>query len=262
MLSYQHGYHAGNRADVFKHAVLYSVLQVARQATHDWLYLETHAAAGVYDLTSADARKTKEAAAGIIPLLESASPPEALQPWLDHVRTQTIDAYPGSPALARHCLRDKDRMVFFERHPAEFEKLGKAIAGDDRARAIKEDGYHGALTLQPRRNERLFVFLDPSYETDRDMDALANWLPRAMKRWPRAVFLVWMPLFADEREMEFGQFVSSLDFGFVAGAHWRTEKQQPKESALVGSAMIGLRTSPAMARPAYAIAEALDALWA
>jgi 23S rRNA (adenine2030-N6)-methyltransferase len=105
----------------------------------------------------------------------------------------------------------------------------------------------------------MLVFLDPSYETERDMDALANWLPRAMKRWPRATFLVWLPLFRDERELEFGQYVASLDYGFVAGTRWT--EFSTKDSALEGSAMIGLRTSPPMARPAYAIAEALEALW-
>ncbi|WP_158085771.1 23S rRNA (adenine(2030)-N(6))-methyltransferase RlmJ [Henriciella aquimarina] len=245
---------------MFKHAVLFSILQIAAQARHPWLYIETHAAAGTYDLTDNQARKTGEAEEGVGRLLDMKSPPEALQPWLDYVRGRTIRNYPGSPALARQCLRDQDRMIFFEKHPAEYEKLSKSLSGDMRTRALKEDGYKGALTLQPRSKERLLAFLDPSYETERDMEALAEWLPRAMKRWPKAAFLIWLPLFKDEREQEFGQFLSSLDFGFVAGAHWRPDSD--KDTALAGSAMIGLRTTPAMARPAYAIAEALDALWA
>ena len=259
MLSYQHGFHAGNRADVFKHAVLFSILRIAAEAKHPWLYLETHAAAGTYDLTSADARKTAEADEGVSRLLGMATPPAPLAPWLDMVRERSISSYPGSPALAGHCLRQQDRMIFFERHPTEYQKLSAAIAGDERMRAMKEDGYKGALTLQPRSKERLMAFLDPSYETERDMEALADWLPRAMKRWPKAMFLVWMPLFKDEREQEFGQFLSSLDFGFVAATHWRPDSD--KDTALTGSAMIGLRTTPAMARPAYAIGEALDTVW-
>lgn len=259
MLSYQHGFHAGNRADVFKHSVLYSILTLASRASHPWLYIETHSAAGTYDLTGTQSRKTAEADDGIGRLLDMKTPPEALQPWLDLVRSRTVKNYPGSPALARHCLREEDRMVFFEKHPAEYEKLIQSLSGDARTRALKEDGYKGALTLQPRSRERLIVFLDPSYETERDMDALAEWMPRALKRWPKAMFLVWLPLFKDERELEFGQFLSSLDFGFVAAAHWAPDSD--KDTALTGSAMIGLRTTPAMARPAYAIGETLDALW-
>jgi 23S rRNA (adenine2030-N6)-methyltransferase len=261
LLSYQHGYHAGNRADVFKHAVLFSILQIARQAPHDWLYMETHAAAGVYDLNDNRARKTGEAEEGVLRLLKAPPTPPCppLQDWLDFVGERGTGRYAGSPHIALHALGDKDRMIFFEKHPGEYEKLSTAVAGDKRARALKEDGYNGALKLQPRRGERLMVFLDPSYETDRDMDALANWLPRAMKRWPKAAFLVWMPLFVDERELEFGQFVSSLDYGFVAGTRWADH--DGSDSALEGSAMIGLRTTPAMARPAYEIAEGLDGLW-
>lgn len=259
MLSYQHGFHAGNRADVFKHSVLFSALNIAAQATHPWLYIETHSAAGTYDLTGSQSRKTAEADDGIGQMLDMKPPPEPLVPWVDYVRGRTVRNYPGSPALARHCLRDQDRMIFFEKHPAEFEKLTNAISGDARARAIKDDGYKGALALQPRSKERLIVFLDPSYETDRDMEALADWMPRALHRWPKAMFLVWMPLFKDERELEFGQFLASLDYGFVAGTHWPADSD--KDTALTGSAMIGLRTSPAMARPAYAIGEALDKLW-
>jgi len=259
LLSYQHGFHAGNRADVFKHAVLYSVLEIAARADHPWLYIETHSAAGIYDLTDSQARKTAEADQGVGRLLDLKPSPEPLQPWLEYVRSRTVKNYPGSPALARHCLREQDRMVFFEKHPSEFEKLSRSLSGDTRTRALKEDGYKGALTLQPRSKERLMVFLDPSYETDRDMEALADWMPRAMKRWPKAMFLVWMPLFKDERELEFGQFLSSLDFGFVAATHWPADND--KDTALTGSAMIGLRTSPAMARPAYAIGEALDKVW-
>ena len=259
MLSYQHGFHAGNKADVFKHAVLFSALEVAARASHPWLYVETHSAAGNYDLTDAQSRKTGEADDGVGRLLDMKAPPEPLKPWLDYVRGRTVRNYPGSPALARNSLRDQDRMIFFEKHPAEYEKLVRSLSGDQRTRAIKEDGYKGALTLQPRSKEKLLAFLDPSYETERDMEALAEWMPRALKRWPKATFLIWLPLFKDERELEFGQFLSSLDFGFVAGARWHPDSD--KDTALTGSAMIGLRTTPAMARPAYAIGEALDKLW-
>ena len=243
---------------MFKHAVLYSILQVAARSSRNWFYIETHAAAGCYDLSGEQARKTGEADDGVIPLLKDGPALEPLSEWLGFVGKQTLKAYPGSPMIARHCLREQDRMVFFEQHPAEYKKLQVNLGDDKRCRAIKADGYVDALRLQPRRNESLMVFLDPSYETERDMDALANWLPRAMKRWPNAMFLVWMPLFADERELEFGQFVASLDYGFVAGTRWPPENSG---SALEGSAMIGLRTPPAMARPAYAISEALDEVW-
>ncbi|MEM8616050.1 MAG: 23S rRNA (adenine(2030)-N(6))-methyltransferase RlmJ [Pseudomonadota bacterium] len=259
MLSYQHGYHAGNKADVLKHAVLHGVLQAEAADPSPLLYVETHAARGFYTLTGEQAKKTGEAAKGVLAMPKSVRAPRALQPWLTHVQKAGPGAYPGSPALATQLLPDQTRFVFFEKHPAEHKALAKALGKETRALIRKEDGYHGALRLQPRRGERMLLMLDPSYETDADMDALANWVPRALRKWPKAKVLIWLPLFADGREEEFGAFLSELDDGFVAGSRWARESDDP--SALEGSAMIGLRIGGSAAKRAFAISAALDQFW-
>lgn len=259
MLSYQHGYHAGNRADVLKHAVLHAVLQAEAKDNSPLLYVETHAARGLYDLTGDQSRKTGEARDGVLAMPKSDKAAKALQPWLAHVQKAGPKAYPGSPALAVQTLHEKARFAFFEKHPAEHKALVKALGDEDRAQIKKEDGYNGALRLQPRSRERMLVVLDPSYETDADMDALANWIPRAMRRWPKARFLIWLPLFADGREDEFGAYLSELDEGFVAGSRWDRSSDDP--SSLEGSAMIGLRIGGSGAKRAFAIAAELDKLW-
>ncbi|WOR13676.1 23S rRNA (adenine(2030)-N(6))-methyltransferase RlmJ [Hyphomonas sp. FCG-A18] len=260
MLSYQHGYHAGNRADVLKHAVLHAVLEEEAKAGKPLLYVETHSARGFYDLTGDKARKTGEADLGVLAMPKADKAARALQPWLRHVQGKGPKSYPGSPALAVQLLGPSARIALFEKHPAEHAALAKALAKEPRALIRKEDGYRGALRLQPRRGEEMLVMLDPSYETEADMDALANWVPRAMMKWPKARFLIWLPLFADGREEEFGAFLSELDEGFVAGSRWARRSQDP--SALEGSAMIGLRISGPAAKRAFAIAAELDKLWA
>lgn len=259
MLSYQHGYHAGNQADVLKHAILHGVLTSEAEANRQLLYVETHAARGFYDLGGIQSKKTGEAERGVLAMPKAKQAASALQPWLQHVQGKGPAFYPGSPALASQILGDKARMVLFELHPTEYKSLTQALQGDKRVQIRKEDGYRGALRLQPRRGENMMLMLDPSYETDADMDALANWVPRAMRKWPKAQFLIWLPLFADGREEEFGEFLSSLDEGFVAGSRWSRESEDP--SALEGSAMIGLRIGGAGARKAFAIAAELDKLW-
>ncbi len=259
MLSYQHGYHAGNKADVLKHAILHAVLESEAEHGHNLLYVETHAARGFYDLTSGQSEKTKEAASGVLAMPKASKAPSALQPWLGHAQSKGPRAYPGSPALATQLLGDKARFALFELHPAEHKALSQALHKDTRVQIRKEDGYRGALRLQPRRGEDMLVMLDPSYETDADMDALANWVPRAMRKWPKARFLIWLPLFADGREEEFGAFLSELDEGFVAGSRWARQSDDP--SALEGSAMIGLRIGGSAARKSFAIAAELDKLW-
>ncbi len=244
---------------MLKHAVLHGVLQAEASDPAPLFYVETHAGRGLYDLTGKQASKTGEAALGVLAMPRDKQAPRALQPWLTHVQTSGPKAYPGSPALAVHILHDQARFAFFEKHPGEYQALMQALGDEDRAQIKQQDGYSSALRLQPRRGERMLVMLDPSYETTADMDALANWVPRAMHRWPTARFLIWLPLFADGREDEFGAYLSELAEGFVAGSRWDRSPADP--SALAGSAMIGLRLGGAGAKRAFAIAAELDRLW-
>lgn len=244
---------------MLKHAVLHAVLHTEAETPHPLLYVETHAARGYYDLTSEQSLKTGEAESGILGMPKASKAAAALQPWLGHVQSKGKTSYPGSPALATQILGDQTRFALFELHPTEHKMLSQALHKDKRVQIRKEDGYRGALRLQPRRGEDMLVMLDPSYETDADMDALANWVPRAMRKWPKAKFLIWLPLFADGREEEFGAYLSELDEGFVAGARWAKQSEDP--SALEGTAMIGLRIGGGAARKSFAIAAELDKLW-
>ncbi len=259
MLSYQHGFHAGNRADVLKHAVLDAILRAAAADPRPLLYVETHSGRGRYDLMGAQARKKAEADAGVIALMQSKAP-RPLRPWLDAVTSRGTADYPGSPALAQALLPASARMIFFEKHPAEHAALAANLAGESRALVRHADGYAGALKLAPRGGERILVFVDPSYETSRDIDALALWTPKALKRWPGGMVVLWLPLFRDGREAEFGQYLNGLDDCLVAGARWPVEPED--ESALEGSAIVAFRAPEAAHAPSLTIASALQSWWA
>ncbi|MEM9738845.1 MAG: 23S rRNA (adenine(2030)-N(6))-methyltransferase RlmJ [Pseudomonadota bacterium] len=259
MLSYQHGFHAGNRADVLKHAVLDLVLRDIAAGGSPVLHVETHAGRGVYDLTGPQSRKTGEADEGVLDLFRTDTPPETVTNWLDLMRQRGKRGYPGSPCLAAMRLGDQGRFVLFEKHPTEYEALSKAFEKDPRVQIKKSDGYAGALKLQPRRGESLIVFSDPSYETLADMEALADWTPRALARWPKAIIAVWLPLFKDEREADFGAFLTGLETGIVAGARWPAPGN--KDTALSGSALIAYRVPPRVRRAAGAMADDLTRYW-
>lgn len=259
MLSYQHGFHAGNRADVLKHAVLDVILRDLAKSNDPLLHVETHSGRAVYDLTGTQSRKTGEADDGVLELFRSGAPPAEITDWLDLMRQRGKRDYPGSPMLAALRLGETARFILFEKHPAEYQALAEAFETDDRVLVRKADGYSGALKLQPRRGERMLVVSDPSYETMADMEALADWTPRALTRWPNAIIAVWLPLFKDEREAEFGAFLSSLEKGIVVGARWPAPED--KDTALAGSALIAFRVSKAVSREASAVADALNNLW-
>src|SRR3546814_10130238 len=48
-MNYQHRFHAGNHADVLKHAVLLELLTALSAKPNPWFVLDTHAGAGSYD---------------------------------------------------------------------------------------------------------------------------------------------------------------------------------------------------------------------
>lgn len=260
MLSYQHGFHAGNRADVLKHAVLHAILSAVAQEYPDCLYVETHSGRGRYDLKGPQAKKGGEAETGVLALLDEAAP-KPVKPWLKLVRQSGTMNYPGSPALAQSLLPSSARMVFFEKHPTEHQELVKALGDDNRIQVRHADGYAGALKLAPRSGETMVCFVDPSYETSRDIDALALWTPRALKRWPKGILILWLPLFRDGREAEFGDYLTTLEENsFVAGARWPIDPLE--EGSLEGSAIVAYRAPATSRNAALSIASALQSWWA
>ena len=106
----------------------------------------------------------------------------------------------------------------------------------------------------------MVVLVDPSYETTRDMDALAEWAPRALRRWPHAIMLIWLPLFRDEREQDFGAYLSELEAGTIAGARWPIDPYS--ESSLSGTAMVAYRISESNGQKITRIATSLQSYWA
>ncbi|MAI89619.1 23S rRNA (adenine(2030)-N(6))-methyltransferase RlmJ [Ponticaulis sp.] len=264
MLSYQHIYHAGNRADVLKHAVLCAVLSNLARQKKPVFYVETHAARGMYDLDSKEAVKGAEYPDGIGRVLDLKNPPALFQPYLSEIQRLNPDGklkfYPGSPALAAHYLRPNDRMAFFELHPKEHAALQDNFGNDSRIQIRKADGYRGALSLAPRSKEQMVVLIDPSYETLADLEALIEWVPKALRRWPNAILMIWMPLFKDGREDEFGAYLADLEAGGIAGARWPEDPDS--NSALAGTAMISYRIAPELIAQSAEIAEICENLWA
>lgn len=259
MLSYQHGFHAGNRADVLKHAVLDTLLREVSAGPRPLFYVETHSGRGRYDLTNAQARKRGESDDGVLALMNGKAP-KPVSDWMQLINARGKKDYPGSPAIAQARLPKSARMVLFELHPQENVALAEAMKGDDRIRIQKADGYSGALRLAPRAGEQMVVLVDPSYETHRDIEALALWTPKALKRWPGAMLVLWMPLFRDGREAEFGEYLATLGDPLIVGARWPVATGT--ESSIEGSAMVAYGAPAQAYAKCKAIASSLEALWA
>ena len=157
MLSYRHAYHAGNYADVLKHVLLSRILIYLTQKPKPLYYLETHAGRGLYNLKGFEASKTGESARGIA-LLHDAVTPDELQPYLSCVRSVChagkLNAYPGSPWLAKTLLRPADRLHLCELHPRDFIALEANFAHIPEVKCFEEDGYTKGLALLPPQEKR------------------------------------------------------------------------------------------------------------
>lgn len=201
MLSYRHAFHAGNFADVFKHALLCLTLDYLKEKDKPFCYLETHAGAGRYDLSSAPSQKNREYVGGIQRLWDSRDIPSSLVPYLNIVAAinggsppAPLRHYPGSPQLARQMLREHDRMVLCELHSSEYPLLKQEFAGDKQVAVHHQDGYVGLKAHLPPKERRGLVLIDPAFELRDETVRATQGLALAHQRWSTGIFALWYPI--------------------------------------------------------------------
>lgn len=200
-MNYRHAFHAGNGADVMKHAALARVLTHLARKDTPFRVIDTHAGAGTYDLGGANAQKTGEAEAGIERVLAADLPPAAaglLAPYLDAVRRLRAEGgarlYPGSPALALALSRPQDRFIFCELHKDEKAKLEKRVGGDSRAKVLLQDGWQAVKAHLPPRERRGLLLIDPPFEEQGEFARLAEALANAHERFAQGIVMLWYPI--------------------------------------------------------------------
>lgn len=197
-MNYRHGYHAGNFADVLKHAVLAcTALRLARVAK-PVLAIDLHAGAGLYDLQAPNALKTGEWRDGIGRVLAQAQAPEVLKPYLDIVRGVNekgeLRHYPGSPLILRETLRPQDKIALYELRPEDEQALAALCKGDKRVRARRADGWKSLGSELKAPDVRPLVLIDPPFESDADFDRSLDALAAVRTRSPAATAIVWHPI--------------------------------------------------------------------
>ncbi len=200
-MNYRHAFHAGNFADVLKHAVFAFALQRLAKKDKPFAVMDTHAGIGWYDLDADEARRSPEWRNGVEKLW-NATPPEAaaelLAPYLSVLKATNPDGalrlYPGSPAIAAELARDQDRLTFCELHPDDAATLGARFQPDARVRVEAADGYARLKALTPPPERRGAVIVDPPFEHVDEMYFLARAAREAIERWPTGTFIFWRPL--------------------------------------------------------------------
>ncbi|QGM98908.1 23S rRNA (adenine(2030)-N(6))-methyltransferase RlmJ [Methylocystis parvus] len=200
-MNYRHAFHAGNFADVFKHALLARLLVYLSRKDAPFRVIDTHAGEGAYDLASEEAGRTMEWKGGIGRLADlsdaDAEMRALLAPYLDCVGDFGADArpalYPGSPLIAARLMREQDRAIFCELRPDAFVALRYRFGRDARVKTIHIDGYTGLGAYAPPKERRGLVLIDPPFERTDEFNAMFAAFLAAYRKWPTGVYALWHP---------------------------------------------------------------------
>jgi 23S rRNA (adenine2030-N6)-methyltransferase len=205
-MNYRHAFHAGNFADVFKHVLLRELVRAMQRKPKPFLYLDTHAGRGRYDLAHAEVGgRAPEWPDGIGRLWNAADLPAPLADLVAAVREynrtcgagmETLRFYPGSPVLAQLLARPEDRFALCELQPEEAALLDRESVYAPKARMYPLDGYGAPRAMLPPRERRALVLIDPPFEAADEMSRVAGAVEEALTRSPAAVVAVWYPLSA------------------------------------------------------------------
>ena len=196
MLAYRHLFHAGNFADVFKHALLARLLLALQRKDKPFCYLDTHAGIGRYDLKHPWAEKLAEHRDGI-GRIWGRDVPAALKPYLESVVAENRGAlryYPGSPRIARRFLRPGDRMELTELNREDCAALARLFRDDTQVHVHCMDGYQALKAFLPPRERRGLVLIDSSFDRAHEFDRLVEGLQMGHRRWATGIFALWYPL--------------------------------------------------------------------
>src|SRR3984957_14744775 len=199
-MNYRHAFHAGNFADVIKHIVLVRILTYLQDKQAAFRVIDTHAGAGVYDLTSEEARRGGEWLTGIARVMQARFSETTLPlvaPYLDIVRAfnpqRDLQIYPGSPLIARALLRPQDRLTACEVEPKAPKQRIEALRRDTQARVVDLDGWTALPAFVPPKERRGLVLIDPPYERKDEFERLAAGFAEAFAKWPTGSYLLWYP---------------------------------------------------------------------
>lgn len=198
MLSYRHSYHAGNFADVLKHIVETLIIQALKQKPKPFVYFDTHAGAGRYDLTSETGQKIAEHKQGIEKIWQLEDIPEVLQTYIDLIKNLNpngeLTNYPGSPLIADMLMHRNNRLELSELHPADFMWLKQEFKDAKNINIKQIDGYKYLKSKLPPIQRRGLILIDPPYELKTEYDDVIKNIKQAHKLFATGIYAIWYPV--------------------------------------------------------------------
>jgi 23S rRNA (adenine2030-N6)-methyltransferase len=234
-MNYRHSFHAGNSADVVKHALLIALVRALQQKPGGLTLIDTHAGCGLYDLQGEEAGRTGEAAQGVLRTLADPNPLlddyRAAVQAVNGVHGENLGAdlrlYPGSPQILAQLLRPQDVLILNEKHPDDARALRGTMRGTSAA-VHQRDAYELWLALLPPRTPRGLVLVDPPYEQTDERARITATLAAACRKWAHGVTVIWYPLKERPTHAQWKHQLRKLGIPkLLAVEHWLYDADQP-----------------------------------
>lgn len=189
-------------ADVQKHLWLICVLDYLTKKEKPFLWVDTHAGRGLYDLTAPEAQKIKEYESGIVKFYDAIkntpdlpTPLARYRDFIKNLNKDSVTKYPGSAYLAAKIMRPTDRLYAYDLHKGEYPYLEKTLKNYLNSNTQFEDGFAGLKSLIPHKTiKRGGVLIDPSYEIKDEYTDTAQAVLNAYHKWPQGIYMVWYPI--------------------------------------------------------------------
>mgnify|MGYP002780279762 CR=1 FL=1 len=228
-MNYRHSFHAGNSADVVKHALLIALVRALQLKEGALTLIDTHAGCGLYDLFGDQAQRTGEASQGVMRAFADTNP------LLDDYRAavQAVNdspeprLYPGSPRFLAQLLRPQDALILNEKHSEDALALRGAMRSTPAA-IHQRDAYELWLALLPTRTPRGLVVVDPPYEQTDERARITATLAAAHRKWAHGVTAIWYPLKDRATHVQWKDKLRRLGIPkFLNVEHWLYDTDQP-----------------------------------
>lgn len=199
-MNYDHLYHAGNFADVFKHVILTALITSFKRKETAFCFLDTHAGRAYYDLSSI-AHKSSEHSDGILKVINHNNPPDAIKLYLHcvHLLNKELSGkdyqfYPGSTFFATLLKRDIDRIIACELHAKTHALLKTTLQDTPNVAIHHADGYNALKAFLPPAERRGLILIDPPYENRDETKQVMDALLKSLRHFQQGVYAIWYPI--------------------------------------------------------------------
>lgn len=217
-MNYRHLFHAGNFSDVFRHTLVISLIKALQNKDKAFSYIDIHAGAGNYDLTSNSAQKTEEYKIGIGRLWSQKVNHPILQLYLQLVassqpnQSHSLQNYPGSPWYVSQLVSPADHLVLCELHREVYAELKYLFHANKQISVHHRNGYEALKALLPPKERRGLVLIDPPFEKPTEFDDIIGNLKIAYARWPQGIYAIWYPIKDNKKVNTFKNNLLNIPF--------------------------------------------------